>query len=119
MTIVKLKGMSLLRFLTPTEGWAERMGNAIAVPNQWPLMLVELLCDEDGAACLSIATGVPKNMVRTFLYQGIYCYEFGELPDAIISAIDQHFQNVLEEVRNCMDSLLPRPPKPRLVLVKR
>jgi len=119
MTIVKLKGMNLFRFLTTTEGWAERMGNAIAVPNHWPLMLVELLCDQDGAVCLSSATGVPKSTVRTFLYQGVYCYEFGELPDAIVSAIDEHFQNVLEEVRNRMDSLLPKPPKPRLVLVKR
>ena len=28
------------RLLTPTEGWAELMGDRLCVPNQWPLMLV-------------------------------------------------------------------------------
>ncbi len=119
MMIVKSKGLNPFRFLTPTEGWAERMGNAIAVPDQWPWMLVELLLDDNGAACLSSVTGVPKSVVRPFLYQGIYCYDFGELPDAVVSAIDRHFENVLEEVRNRMSALVPEPPKPRLMLVKK
>ncbi len=51
MNILKRKGMSWLCFVTPTEGWAERMDNALGVPSPWPVMLVELLVGEDGRFC--------------------------------------------------------------------
>lgn len=119
MHILKLKGMNLLCFVTPTAGWAERMENALGVPSQWPVMLVELLVAEDGAVWMSRATGVSRNSVRAFQLQGIDYYDFGELPDSIVRAIEQHFEDVLNEVRPRVNALMPEPTKPRLVLVKK
>jgi hypothetical protein len=36
-----------------------------------------------------------------------------------VSAIDGHFENLLEDVRSRMSALAPELPKPRLVLVKK
>jgi hypothetical protein len=38
-------GLQMERFVTPTKGWAERMGDKLCVPNQWTLMLIDLLVD--------------------------------------------------------------------------
>lgn len=119
MNILKLKGMNRLCFVTPTEGWAERMENALGVPSQWPVMLVELLVGEDGAVWMSSATGVSRNSVRAFQWQGIYYYNFRELPDSTVRAIEQHFEDVLNEIRQRVNALMPEPTKPRLVLVKK
>jgi hypothetical protein len=94
------------------------MGGAISVPTRWPLMLVELLFDQDGTVWLSSATGVSKVTEKAFQFQGIYRYDFSELPDGVVSAIEQHFEDAMDKVRKGMNALLRRPPKPRLVLIK-
>jgi hypothetical protein len=36
--------------VTPTEGWAERMGDRLCVSSQWALMLIDLLVDDEGSS---------------------------------------------------------------------
>ena len=62
--------------------------------------------------------GVPKSCVKAFFAQGIYLYQFDELPEAIIEVLDRHFLQVEEDVRRKLDSLLPTL-KPKLILVKK
>src|SRR5713226_8206468 len=35
-------GTKMLRFLTPTEEWARRIGNPVSVPAQWPFVFAAL-----------------------------------------------------------------------------
>ena len=69
----------MLRFLTPTEEWARRIGNPVTVPVQWPFMLAEISVAEDDAIWMTSAVGVPKSCVKAFFAQGIYLYQFDEL----------------------------------------
>jgi hypothetical protein len=111
-------GTRMLRFLTPTEGWAQRIGNPVSVPAQWPFMLAEIFVAEDDVIWMTSAVGVPKSCVKAFFAQGIYLYQFDELPEAIIEVLDRHFVQVEEDVRRKLDSLLPTF-KPKLILVKK
>ena len=45
--VMNLRGAKMLRFLTPTEAWAARVGSAVTVPAEWPIMLVEIFVAED------------------------------------------------------------------------
>jgi hypothetical protein len=108
----------MLRFLTPTEEWARRIGNPVSVPAKWPFMLAEIFVAEDGAIWMTSAVGVPKSCVKAFFAQGIYLYQFDELPEAIIEVLDRHFAQVEEDLRSKLDSLLPTL-KPKLILVKK
>jgi hypothetical protein len=108
----------MLRFLTPTEGWARRVGNPIGVPAEWPFMLAEIFVAEDDLLWITSVVGVPKSCVKAFFAQGIYLYQFDELPDAIIEVLDKHFVQVDEDLRRTLDSLLPTF-KPKLILLKK
>ena len=108
----------MLRFLTPTEEWARRVGNPISVPAEWPLMSAEIFVAEDGVILMTCTVGVPKSCVKAFFAQGIYLYQFRELPEAIIDVLDRHFVQVEEDLRSKLDSLLPTF-KPNLILVKK
>ncbi len=119
MELVSLKGTNLVRFVTSTQGWAELAGNNICVPDEWPYMMVELLIGEDSSILMSSAVGIPKDSVHAFQCQGLYYYEFSELPEAVTSAVLDHFKNIHRELLKRVDTLLPELPKPRLVLVKR
>ena len=56
--------------------------------------------------------------MKAFFAQGIYLYQFGELPEAIIDVLDRHFIQVEDDLRRKLDSLLPTS-KPKLILVKK
>ena len=112
-------GLQMIRFVTSTEVWAERMDDKLCVPNQWPLMLVDLLVDREGAVLISNVVGVSKTTARDLGYQGVYEYSFEDLPEEIIAAIEQHFKNALVEVRQRLDALLSDVVKPRLMLIKK
>ena len=111
-------GSRMLRFLTPTEEWARRIGNQVSVPAEWPFMLAEIFVAEDDVIWMTSAVGVPKSCEKAFFAQGIYLYRFDELPEAITEVLDRHFVRVEEDLRCKLDSLLPTF-KPKLVLVKR
>jgi hypothetical protein len=105
--------------VTPTEGWAERMGDQLCVPNQWPLMLVDLLVDQEGVVLISSVVGVSRLSARDLGYQGVYEYSFEDLPEGIVAAIERHFNDALVEVRQRVDVLLSDVVKPRLTLIKK
>jgi hypothetical protein len=111
-------GTRMLRFLTPTEEWARRMGNPVSIPAEWPFMLAEIFVAEDDLIWMTSAVGVPKSCVKAFFAQGIYLYQFDELPDAIVEVLEKHFVQVEEDLRRTLDSLLPTF-KPKLILVKK
>jgi hypothetical protein len=50
--------------------------------------------------------------------QGVYLYEFHELPAMIVGILGAHFAQVERDVATMLDSLAPTF-KPKLVLVKR
>jgi hypothetical protein len=83
-------GKRMLRFLTPTGEWAQRIGNPVTVPVQWPFMLAEIFVAEDDLIWMTSAVGVSKSCVKAFFAQGIYLYQFDELPEAIIEVLDRH-----------------------------
>ena len=56
--------------------------------------------------------------MKAFFAQGIFLYQFDELPEAIIDVLNRHFVQVEEDLRRKLDSLLP-PSKPKLILVKK
>lgn len=118
MEVLNLKGVTLVRFVTTTHGWAERARNHICVPEKWQFMLVELLVADGGDILMSTAIGIPKSSVHPLNGQGLYYYEFAELPEAVVAAITGHFRNVYKELLRRVDTLLPGAPKPRLMLVK-
>jgi hypothetical protein len=111
--------LQMARFTTPTEGWAERMGDKLCVPNQWALMLIDILVDDEGIVLMSSAVGVSATSARDLAFQGVYEYSFEDLPEEIIAGIEQHFRNALVEVRQHVDGLLSNVSKPRLVLIKK
>src|ERR1700694_5492959 len=80
-------------------------------------MLAEIFVAEDDLIWMTSAVGVPKSCVKAFFAQGIYLYQFDELPDAIIEVLEKHFVQVEEDLRRTLDSLLPTF-KPKLILVK-
>jgi hypothetical protein len=53
-------GTRMLRFLTPTEEWARRIGNPVSVPAQWPFMLAEIFVAEESVH-LTIEPGSAVN----------------------------------------------------------
>jgi hypothetical protein len=112
-------GLQMDRFVTPTEGWAERMGDKLCVPNQWALMLIDLLVDHEGAVLMSSVVGISPASARDLAFQGVYEYSFEDLPEGIIAAIEQHFRNALVDVRQRVDDLLSNVTKPRLMLIKK
>lgn len=117
--VLNAKGLNLIRFVTTTQGWGDLVRNEVCVPDEWPYMVVELLVGEDGAIVMSTTVGIPKASVSAFQYQGLYCYDFSELPDNIVSAVATHFKNIYKELLRCVDTLIPDAPKPRLHLVKK
>jgi hypothetical protein len=60
----------MLRFLTPTEAWRERVSSKVSLPGEWPVMLVEIFHTEDGQISMTCALGVPKSSLKAFLAQG-------------------------------------------------
>ena len=50
-------GTRMLRFLTPTEEWAGRIGNPVSVPAQWPFMLAEIFVADDDVIWMTSAVG--------------------------------------------------------------
>jgi len=111
-------GTKILRFLTPTEQWAQRTGSTVSVPANWPYMLAEIFVAEDDVIWMTSAVGVPRSCVKALFAQGIYLYQFGELPESIIEVLDRHFVQVEDDLRRKLDSLLPIS-KPKLILVKK
>jgi len=95
------------------------MGDKLCVPNQWALMLIDLLIDKEGVVLMSSVVGVSQGSARDLEFQGIYQYAFKDLPEGIISAIEQHFRNAMVDVRNRVDALLTNVTKPRLMLIKK
>jgi hypothetical protein len=108
----------MLRFLTPTEDWKGRVVSKVSLPGEWPVMLVEILHAEDGQISMTCALGVPKSSLKAFLAQGVYPYDFQELPAAIVEILDAHFAQVERDLKTKLDSLAPTF-KPKLILVKR
>lgn len=84
----------MLRFLTPADEWAQRIGNPVSLPTKWPFMPTEIFIAEDDVIWMTSAVGVTRSCMKAFLAQGIYLYQFGELPEAIIQVLDQHFVQV-------------------------
>ena len=111
-------GTKMLRFLTPTEEWAQRTGKPASVPANWPYMLAEIFVAKDDVIWMTSTVGVTRSCVKAFFSQGIYLYQFDELPEAIIEVLARHFVQVEEDLRRKLDSLLP-PLKPKLILVKK
>jgi len=116
--VMNLIGARMLRFLTPTGAWAERVGSAVTVPAEWPLMLVEIFVASDGVILMTSVLGVPKSCVKAFLAQGAYVYQFEELQEAIIEVLDKHFAQEEKDLMSALNSLLPSS-KPKLILIKR
>ncbi len=112
------KSTQFVRFVTPTENWAERMDDKLCVPSQWPLMLIDLLVD-GRQVLLSGVLGVSARAARDFAFQGIYQYSFDDLPEDVVAAIEQHFRKARVELRGRTEALLAKVTKPRLTLVKR
>ena len=112
------KGKQFVRFVTPTEKWAERVDDKLCVPSQWPLMLIDLLVEE-GEVLLSSVLGVSARTGRNLAFQGIYRYSFDDLPEDVVAAIEQHFHKARVELRGRTEALLANVTKPRLTLVKR
>ena len=50
-------------------------------------MLAEIFVAEDDLVWMTSVVGVPKSCVKAFFAQGIYLYQFDELPDAIIEVL--------------------------------
>ncbi len=119
MEVLNAKGLNLIRFVTSTREWSDLVRNEVCVPDEWPFMIVELLVGEDGAVVMLTTVGIPKSSLTSFQYQGLYCYEFSELPDNIVAAVTTHFKNIYKELLRCVDTLIPPSPKPRLLLVKK
>jgi hypothetical protein len=92
----------MLRFLTPTEAWRERVTSKVSLPDEWPVMLVEIFHTEDGQISMTCVLGVPKSSLKAFLAQGAYLYEFQELPKVIV--LDAHFAQVEKDLATKMDS---------------
>jgi hypothetical protein len=115
--VLSLEGSCLVRFVTTTQGWAELSRNHICVPDKWPFMIVELLVAEDGSVLMSTAEGIPKNTVKILQCQGLYYYDFEELPDTIVEAVIGHFKNLYKKLMRRVDTLLPASAKPQLILV--
>jgi hypothetical protein len=118
MELLRLKGSSLVRFVTTTQGWATLARNHICVPDQWPFMLVELLIGADGTILMSTAVGIPKTSLNAFHSQGLYYYALPDLPDAIFNAIIAHFKNVYRELFKRVDSITSHSSRPPLLLIK-
>jgi hypothetical protein len=116
--VMNLRGAKMLRFLTPTEARAARVGSAVTVPAEWPIMLVEIFVAEDNAILMTSVVGVPKSCAKAFFAQGAYVYEFRELPEAIVEVLDKHFAQDEKELASILDSLLPSS-KPRLMLIRK
>jgi hypothetical protein len=55
------------------------MDDKLCVPNQWPLMLIDLLVEE-GEVLLSGVLGVSARTARDLAFQGICQYSFDDLP---------------------------------------
>jgi len=81
-------------------------------------MLAEIFVAEDDVIWMTSAVGVPRSCVKALFAQGIYLYQFGELPESIIEVLDRHFVQVEDDLRRKLDSLLPIS-KPKLILVKK
>ena len=115
---VLTKDARMLRFLTPTEAWKGRVASRVSLPAEWPVMLVEIFHTEDGQTSMTCALGVPKSSLKAFLAQGVYLYEFHELPAAIVGVLDAHFAQVGQDLATKIEAIAPTF-KPKLLLVKR
>jgi len=108
---VLTEGATMLRFLTPTKPWRERVAGKVSLPGEWPVMLIEIFHTEDGKISMTCALGVPKSSLKAFLAQGAS-------PAAIVGILDAHFKQVEKDLATKMDSIAPTF-KPKLILVKR
>lgn len=118
MAIVTLKGASLLRFLTPTDGWEERTGDALCVPHLWRLMLVDLLIDENGQILMSSVTGVARNSVKAFRVQGVPFHTYSDLPDFVVAALKKHFNDDARGLLKRLRALSRRHTASSLVVIR-
>lgn len=118
MEVLNLKGATLVRFVTTTHGWAERVRNNVCVPDKFPYMIVELLVGADDMILMSTAVGVPKATLSALSRQGLYRYEMEDLPGSIVTAVESHFTRVYRELLKRTDVFRPTDKKPRLSLVK-
>ncbi|MBY0502776.1 MAG: hypothetical protein K2X03_02625 [Bryobacteraceae bacterium] len=108
----------MLRFLTPTQPWVERVGRKMSVPAEWPLMLIEIFHLNNDRLAMTCALGVPQMSARAFRAQGTYLYEFEELPASVVAILDAHFDQVEKEILEKVDSRADEI-KPQVILVKR
>jgi len=69
---------------SPNRGLEGRVASKFSLPGEWPVMLVEIFHTEDGQISMTCALGVPKSSLTTLLVQGVYLYEFHELPAMIV-----------------------------------
>lgn len=113
----------MLRFLTPSEPWKERVADKVSLPGEWPLLLIEILHgEEDGRLIMTCVLGVPQASLKAFMAQGAFLFEFTQLPQYIVEVLDAHFEQVpmeiaqkINEKADAMDFLS----EPQLFLVKR
>jgi hypothetical protein len=117
LAIVNIKGATPVRFLTPTDGWDERTGNTLSVPARWKIMLVDLLFDSGGELLMSAAAGVARNSIKAFRAQGIPFFEYSDLPDHVIAAIEKHFTDDARELLKRLKALARRYTASRLTVV--
>lgn len=116
---VLTKGVRMLRFLTPTEPWRERVVDKVSLPGEWPLLLIEILHgEEDGHLIMTCALGVPQASLKAFMAQGALLFEFAQLPKNIVEVLDAHFAQVQTEIALKVDSIKFFPER-QLFLVKR
>ena len=87
---VLTEGARMLRFLTPTEPWRERVAGKVSLPGEWPVMLIEIFHKEDGKISMTCALGVPNSSLKAFLAQGLYR----------LSAAPPSFENVNSSALN-------------------
>jgi len=120
---VLTKGVRMLRFLTPSEPWKERVADRVSLPGEWPLLLIEILhYEEDGRLIMTCALGVPQASLKAFMAQGAFLFEFTQLPQYIVEVLDAHFAQVpmeialkINEQADAMDFLSA----PQLFLIKK
>jgi hypothetical protein len=67
---VLTEGARMLRFLTPTEPWRERVAGKVSLPGEWPVMLIEIFHTEDGKISMTCVLGVLKSSLKAFLASG-------------------------------------------------
>ena len=58
---------------------------------------------EEGQTSMTCVLGLPKSRLKALLAQGVYLYQFQELPGAIVGILDTHFAQVDRDLANKLD----------------